>query len=163
MRYFFAIQLLLYTGLSSCQQQPALVKDNNEISRPAPDNDEEDVMVCIFEIEAEVQYEKWKRYLIRNLELDSLTTDTIPPGTYSVKINFEINSTGKLQNAKVAIDPGYGLGERVKKVVSGYKDFWKPAIRKGNPVSSFRTQMVTFIVEQEEEYCKEETPLELIL
>lgn len=163
MRYFFVILSFLFTGLGSCQQHPTLIKDNNEISRPAPDRDDGDVIVCIFETEADVDYEVWKRYLISNLELDSLAIDTIPPGIYSGKINFEIDSSGKIRNTKLAIDPGYGLGEKAVKVISEYKKLWKPAERKGSPVSSFRAQIITFIIEREEEDCKEGVPLKLML
>ncbi len=121
----------------------------------------ENVFGCIFEIEEEPlpNRQAWVNFLQNKLELDSLSVDTIPTGTFTVFVQFVINENGKLGEVFIIKDPGFGLGQRVLDVLSGYKGHWKPATQNKKPVRSIRRQPITFIVEEE---CENEVPTALI-
>ena len=98
----------------------------------------------------------WKNYLEKNLELDSLTLDTIPEGTYKVITIFIINKEGCISNVKVITDPGYGLGARVIKVISSYDQTCIPSEQNGRKVKAYRKQEITFVIG--ETVCEEISP-----
>lgn len=115
----------------------------------------------VFEKDAEVDIKHWQTHLDKYLELDSLSLDTIPGGRYSMEALFTIDKEGCITNIKILNDPGYGLGDRVIRVISGYNVSWIPAERNGRRVKAYRKQAVTFIVEKEE--CEEKQFAEFIL
>lgn len=122
----------------------------------------EDIFGCILEIEDELLPDRkaWLEFLQNNLQLDSLSVDTIPPGTFTVLVQFVINENGKLGEISIIKDPGFGLGKRVLNVLSGYKGHWKPAKQNNKLISSIRRQPITFTVEEE---CEDEVPTGLML
>ena len=69
-----------------------------------------------------------------------------------------------MSDVSVFKDPGFGLGQRVKKVLDKYSGSWLPAKLNSRPLSSYNTHPVTFVVEEEgPEECVETTAGELIL
>ena len=95
------------------------------------------------------------------LPLDSDFASSLPGGEFTVFVQFAIGNDGKLKDITIVKDPGYGLGEKVKKVIDNYKGYWKPAMLKGRPVLSYRKQSITFII-VEEEVCEDELSETLI-
>ncbi len=112
-------------------------------------SNDENIFGCILEIEAETP-SGWIKFLEDNLQLDSIAIDSIPAGNFTVVVQFAIERNGQLNDVRIIKDPGYGLGQRVKKVLSGYKDQWKPSVIKNQTVSSTRIQPITFVVEEDE-------------
>jgi len=105
----------------------------------------------VIEKDAQVDTTHWLAYLDQNLQLDSLAMDTIPPGIYGITVIFIIDKKGCLTEVKALNDPGYGLGIRVIRVISGYEQ-WIPAERNGRKVRAYRKQVVTIISGKEK--CK---------
>lgn len=75
--------------------------------------------------------------------------DTIPKGIYELTAHILIGKSGCIEQVKIIDDPGYGLGDKVVKVISGYEQ-WIPAERNGRKVRAYRKQVVTIIVGKEE-------------
>ncbi len=113
------------------------------------------------EKEAIVDIKHWQSYLSENLKLDSLAQDTIPSGIYNITALFVIDKEGCITNAEVRDDPGYGLGKKVVRVISGYTLKWIPAERNGRKIRAYRKQIVTITVKNEK--CKDKMPEEFIL
>lgn len=125
----------------------------------------EDMFICQIPIEASCTKE-WTTYLLKNLALDDVASDTIPAGCYTAIIRFVVESSGKISDVVIVKDPGYGLGKKAANVVSKYKGIWTPAMLNGRPTFSYRKQPITFIIEEEEEEeeeCTDKLPTELIL
>ena len=105
------------------------------------------------EKEAKVNTEHWQNYLSENLKLDLLAQDTIPTGNYNITAIFIIDKEGCITNVRVQDDPGYGLGRKVIRVISGYTSKWVPAEMNGRKVRAYKKEIVTIIVKNEK--CKE--------
>ena len=106
----------------------------------------------VIEKDAQVNIKHWQAYLDKGLQLDSLAQDTIPGGTYAITAIFIIGKKGCIDEVKILNDSGYGLGEKVSKVIFEYEQ-WIPAERNGRKVRAYRKQVVTIIAEKGE--CKE--------
>ena len=113
------------------------------------------------EKEAKVDVKHWQNYLSANLKLNSIAQDTIPAGTYNITAMFIIDKEGCITDVKIRDDPGYGLGKKVVRVISGYTLKWIPAEMNGRKVRAFRKQIITITVKNEK--CKEKLPAEFIL
>ena len=150
MRFFILILLVInFSGISELSAQ------NNE---PVPVG-----AMCIsycrtVEKDAEVDLNKWKKYLENNFEPDSLAMDSIPPGVYKISVHMMIDRAGKVSVVRIAEDPGFGLGQRLKTVIENYPGRWIPAEQNGRKVKNYRTQSVIFIVEEEDNCVTESSP-----
>jgi hypothetical protein len=127
------------------------------------DQDNDSAIICDFPPEPEVDRKKWITYLTSRLELDSASLDTIPAGTYTVLVQFTIDEKGNLKDVCVLKDPGYGLSQRVVKVISNCPGLWKPSTFRGRVTKSYRNQPITFIVEKDEDECEKKISAGLIL
>ena len=157
MRLFFIIASFTLTTTASSQLSlPTEKITEKEIEFPLLTEDIEQMEClhyCIFPEEPSVDLEKWTTYLNDSLVLDEASLDTIPPGKYTVIVQFEVGAEGKLSNISILKEPGYGLGERVKKVISKCIRIWKPVIdNNGQITRNYRKQPITFVVE---ESCEE--------
>ena len=139
MRHSFFISLLFWVSSQGFSQTKPSLKNIDKI------------FCCSSEKDAEVDIKHWQAYLDQNLQLDSLAMDTIPPGIYGITVIFIIDKKGCLTEVKALNDPGYGLGIRVIRVISGYEQ-WIPAERNGRKVRAYRKQVVTIISGKEK--CK---------
>ena len=153
MRYFFFILLIV------CFNSPVLSQTNPNHKGAKKDQEQKaEIIFCgPIEIEAKVDIQHWRAYLEQNLQLDSLA----PPGTYSITATFIIGKNGCIDEVKILSDPGYGLGKKAAKVIAEYQQ-WFPAERNGRKVKAYRKQVITIIVEEEEE-CEEKLSKEFIL
>lgn len=156
MRLFFIIVFFFFASTAESQQlEPAKMIAEQEIQCPANETIAViDLFFCILEIDAKIDEKHWREYLMKSLELDSLSINTIPAGTYKASALFIIDTSGKLSEIRIENDPGYGLGKRVAKCLSSYPGCWVPAERNGRKIKAFRRQVITFIV-GEEEACSE--------
>ncbi len=151
---------------SVCLPRPMLATDTRICTREPWFNpcirgyyDISDLLAQCNEEEASIDRNEWETYLRNNLVLDDLSMDTIPAGTYTVFVRLVIDKKGSINDVSVLKDPGYGLGQRVKRALQQYTGRWQPAKLNGHTIISRRIQPVTFIVEEAEECI----PAELIL
>lgn len=152
--------LLLFVSFFGYGQKQFIANNENKESSQSHRANEL-LYYCILEVEAKVDKKEWQKYLLKNLELDSLAMDSIPPGRHTLIAQFEVGIDCKTSNVKILNDPGFGLGNRVTAVISASKGLWKPATINGLAVKSYRTQPITFVIEEEEE-C-EKLPIGLML
>ena len=163
--------LLFLLPIFSCSQVKKFVQESQANIREKEEQEQlnlrgEDITgfhIGCMEQSATVDSQIWENYLKSNLVLDDASLDTIPAGNYTVFVQFVIDKEGKIGDASINKDPGYGLGQKVVKTISGYKGLWKPALSNGRLILSYRLQPVTFIVEEEKEECEDEFRSELIL
>jgi hypothetical protein len=97
--------------------------------------------------------------------LDSAATDTIPPGVYTAKIQFDINEQGKIENVSIRADPGYGLGKRAMIIIANYPGQWEwTSLSYERQTKNYRIQPITFIIEEEsgKEGCEDQLAGKLI-
>ncbi|OSZ80776.1 hypothetical protein CAP36_05905 [Chitinophagaceae bacterium IBVUCB2] len=156
MRLFFIIVFFFFASTAESQQlAPAKMIAEQEIQCPANETIAvKDLFFCILEIDAKIDEKQWLEYLVKSLELDSLSMNIIPSGTYQVIAQFIIDTSGKISEIGIVSNPCYGLGKRVTKSLSAYPGCWVPAERNGRKIKAFRRQVITFIV-GEEEACSE--------
>jgi hypothetical protein len=167
MRFFFIIIVFLFF-VSGNTQSPAseLFSEKNiqdssrdtSIDSFETDLDNDSAIICDIPPEPEVDRKKWVAYLTKSLELDSASLDTIPAGTYTVMAQFTIDEKGNLQDVSILKDPGYGLSQRVVKVISNCPGLWKPSMYNGHTTISYRKQPILFIVEKDEDECDKKIP-----
>jgi hypothetical protein len=134
----------------------------SQSSKEPPDSDLNIPILYCIEDAATVDLNEWSAYLTKSLVLNDSSLDTIPAGTYTVRIQFVIDKKGKINNVSVQEDPGHGLGQRVVKAIADYTGTWQPEKDDGRAVSSYHVQPITFIVE-EPDNCEEELPASAIL
>lgn len=109
----------------------------------------------------------WRNYLVRTLDAEIPNTHYVPPGTYTVIVQFVVDKTGAISDIKALTKHGYGMEEEVIRVITkGPK--WAPAIQNGVTVKAYRKQPVTFVMSGEFELSTyklkagEETSIELL-
>ncbi len=87
----------------------------------------------------------WKKFLERNLSADVATGAGAPAGSYTVVVQFIVDSEGAISAVTANTKHGYGMEEEAVRVIrrSGK---WIPAIQNGRPVRAYRKQPVTFLV-----------------
>jgi hypothetical protein len=142
MRLILPVVLLLVFAIKSAsQEEPVEYPPSQE-----KDSIQEVVKICVFAMEP-VETKHWRAYLQDSLELDSAFTSKIPPGRYRTIIEFEANKDGYILNAKIILDPGYGLGEKALQEIKKYKS----RVLSPNASGSFRRQPITFVIEEEDE------------
>jgi hypothetical protein len=89
----------------------------------------------------------WHNFLSRNLNGDVAAKKKAPAGSYTVWIQFVVNTKGELSDIKALTDMGYGMEEEVIRVLKK-SPHWKPAVQDGRIVKAYRKQPVTFAVEE---------------
>jgi hypothetical protein len=85
-----------------------------------------------------VDLKKWADYFNKNLGLDSASLDTIPAGRYTVLVQFSIGVEGRLSDISILKDPGYGLSQRIIKVISSCRGLWKLSMSHGRVIKNYR-------------------------
>lgn len=89
----------------------------------------------------------WSKYLIRKLDKDKPVEQGADPGTYTVFVNFVVNTDGSIEQVKANTAHGFQMEEEAVRVVrSGPK--WKPAKKNGKAVRTYCRQPITFIVQE---------------
>ena len=66
---------------------------------------------------------------------------------YTVVIKFVVSKDGSLSDIACENDPGFGMCGEAIRVIEKTKN-WTPAIQNGRNVNAYRSQPVTFIVEE---------------
>jgi antitoxin component YwqK of YwqJK toxin-antitoxin module len=101
----------------------------------------------IFEQEAEFKGGRagWIKYLQRNLNTEVPFKNGAPPGKYTTKVEFLIETDGTVTNVKSLNDGGFGTKEEAERVLRNSPK-WKPAIQENKPVKYRAKQPITFAV-----------------
>lgn len=110
-------------------------------------NNSEEITICEWPIERQLNWKEWTLYLQKSLALDSASLDSIPAGTYSVLVQLVIEGKGKIKVISVLKDPGYGLGQRVENAILHYNNRLE-FIEEENvyPIKIYRKQPIIFVV-----------------
>ena len=109
----------------------------------------EDTVFQKVEIEAEFPGGalQWSRYLQKNLNAGTPVNNGAPGGTYQVRIRFIVSKEGAISDVHSEKKYGYGMEEEAIKIIKqGPK--WKPALQNGRNVDAYRSQPITFVVEE---------------
>ncbi len=89
----------------------------------------------------------WRKFLERNLSADVATGNNAPAGSYTVMVRFIVDKEGNVSDVKAVSSHGYGMEEEAVRVIKrGPK--WTPAIQNGRQVKAYRTQPITFMVQE---------------
>lgn len=134
---FFTIASLFFT-LSSFAQ------DSSQSNKPEPQ--EESISE---KVDVEPQYtgeDGWALFLMKNLRMDVPLTRKAPKGTYQVIVKFFIDTDGRLTEITPLTHFGYGMEEEVVRLIKQSRKSWRPAMRNGAPVKTYKQQPVTFVV-----------------
>lgn len=90
----------------------------------------------------------WRRYVERNLDASIPVYKRSPPGSYTVIVQFIINTDGSIEGVEALTRHGYGMEEEVVRLIKkGPK--WVPAMEFGTKVKAYRKQPVTFVISQQ--------------
>ena len=87
----------------------------------------------------------WRKYLIKNLNVDLPVKNGAPAGIYTVVLNFVVQSNGEVTNVETINNPGYGTeSEAIRVIEKGPK--WIPAEQNGKKVNYLVKQTIVFNV-----------------
>jgi hypothetical protein len=92
--------------------------------------------------------EAWKTYLRKNLDGTAPVNEGWKAGTYTIVVQFIVKADGSISNAKTTNYQNSKTAQQcINLIMTGPK--WIPAMQNGKPVSSYRKQPITFVVEEE--------------
>lgn len=89
--------------------------------------------------------EDWRRFLERNLDATVPLKQKAPPGTYRVRVSFNVALDGSLTDIQAKTKYGYGMEEEVIRLIKACPR-WSPGKEFGKRVAMYRTQTVSFTV-----------------
>ena len=119
---------------------------------PGPDDSSKNENIVLEKVEVESNFPggntMWRKYLERNLYILAPIDNGAPAGTYTVVVQFLVDTNGFISDVKPLTSFGYGMEEEVVRVIKKGPS-WEPAIFKGKPVKAYRKQPVTFVVPEE--------------
>jgi protein TonB len=89
----------------------------------------------------------WEKFLIRNLNANVPAENGAPAGSYRVVIQFVVDKEGNVSDIKPLTSLGYGMEQEAVRVLKKATK-WEPGIQNGYAVKSYRSQPITFVVEE---------------
>ncbi|MGZ3851537.1 MAG: hypothetical protein ACXVLT_15485 [Flavisolibacter sp.] len=91
---------------------------------------------------------EWVRFLQKNLVqlVMNLASNGVKPGNYSVVIKFVVLEDGSLSEFSPLTRYGHGIEDQVIKVLRSAPK-WEPGRLFGQPVKSYHTQPITFVIQ----------------
>lgn len=91
--------------------------------------------------------EGWRKYISKNLKIDTPVKNSAPAGSYKVGVRFIVSKEGIISNIEPETQQGFGMENEVIRIVkNGSK--WIPAQINGRSVNSLYHQTVTFVVSE---------------
>lgn len=108
--------------------------------------EEEENIFTKVTLEANTNHKAWADHVRKCTQLPDSILKDIPPGTYTVRVQFIVNKHGYMGQVKAKNDPGYGLAKRAERIISTYNGEWQPANQCGRNVNAYKEQPVTFII-----------------
>lgn len=85
----------------------------------------------------------WRNFLVKNLNADIPANKGAPDGTYTVVVQFVVDTDGNISDIKPLTNHGHGMETEVIRVI-GLGPKWESAILNGKKVKAYRRQPVTF-------------------
>lgn len=129
----------------------APVEEKGTGAMEAPPKKEEDEDKIFTKVENEAEFPggdaAWRRYLEKNLDPNAPVENGAPEGTYKVTVQFIVSKDGSISDVKALTSHGYGMEEEAIKIIKkGPK--WTPALQNGRNVNAYRSQPITFVVQE---------------
>ena len=90
----------------------------------------------------------WHSYLEKNLNALVPVQNGAPEGTFTVLIQFIVDTDGKLSEFKALTKHGFGMENEVMRILRKSPP-WIPAVQDGRNVKAYRKQPVTFQITTE--------------
>jgi len=87
----------------------------------------------------------WVQFLGHNMRMDVAVRNGAGKGSYEAVAKFVVTKSGKIKNIVPQTTIGYGTEEELKRILKASPK-WVPATIKGQPVNSYLTQKVIFVV-----------------
>jgi periplasmic protein TonB len=100
------------------------------------------------DVKATIDLKQWRRHLESRLGAPIINAMKagMPPGLYTVQVQFVVEKDGHISEVKAMNDPGYELGKSAVKVVqTGPR--WTAAEQNGKKVRSYHTQPISFLIQ----------------
>ena len=148
MKRYITLSLYLLIGYISVFSQEkkdhdSLPLPNQFIKHPKPDGPFSSI-----EVQAEFPggEDGWRNFLIENLNNDVPGNHHAPKGRYTVKVSFIVDKDGSISDISTPVDPGYGTAQEVIRVMKKSPK-WRPGIQNGRFVKSWRSQNITFQID----------------
>lgn len=86
----------------------------------------------------------WRRFLERNLNANTPVDHNAPSGSYTVVVQFVVNTEGEISDIKALTSHGYGMEEEAVSVIKKTPK-WIPAEQNSHKVNSYKVQPITFV------------------
>lgn len=134
-KMFSASVLLFFTIISEAQ----VIEEKKA-------GDEEPKIFTKVQIEGNTNPKAWAEHVRKSTQIPDSILKDIPPGTYTVKVQFIIDKHGYIGQVKAKNDPGYGFAKRAERIVLTYNGKWQPATQCGRNVNAYKEQPITFII-----------------
>ena len=90
----------------------------------------------------------WLKYLRKNLNVDILSDNHAPDGTYKVVVSFVVDEKGNLSQVTALNNPGYGTAEEAVRIIQS-GPAWTPAVNEGKNVMYKQKQSISFQIKHE--------------
>ena len=158
-KYFFVLGLLIITQLTGFGQKPPApppppppviknktIKKASSISEKNNLTDEKIFSKVDIESSYPGGFRAWISYLEKNLNGSVPSDNGAPPGKYTIVIRFIVAKDGSLSNVVAESHFGYGMEEECIRVIKKSGN-WAPAIQDGKKVISYKSQPITFVIE----------------
>lgn len=90
----------------------------------------------------------WEDFLRTNLNAAIPVDKGAPAGRYTIFVRFIVDKDGNTSDFKALTNHGFGMEQEVLRVLK-LTNKWTPAVQGGRAVKAYRTQPVTFVVEEQ--------------
>ena len=118
---------------TAVKQKPDIVEEDKIFQKVVPDA-------------GPIDPAAWIKYLHKNSQLPDSIVRQIPKGTYKVEVKFIVDKHGYIGQVEAINDPGFGLAERVVRMIRNYNIAWRPASQCGRNVNAYRKEMIVFTI-----------------
>jgi len=149
MKKYITLCLYLFMGTITVFSQEK--KGHDSIPQPPNQIVEHTISIdTIYSVEVQAYFPGgdigWRNFLMQNLNTDVPGKHHAPKGRYTVKVTFIVDKDGTVSDVTTPIDPGYGTGEEVIRVLKKSPK-WNPGSQNGKVVKSWRNQSISFVVD----------------
>lgn len=99
---------------------------------------------------ASIDKDEWRAFLQKHLQpiIENAASKGMKAGTYTVNVRFLVKKDGTVSDFTALDHPGYDLDKQVLAMMPNSPK-WKPAEQNGKAVTSYHTQPITFVLQQQ--------------
>ncbi len=87
----------------------------------------------------------WVTYLQKNLNADVPLLHKAPNGTFTVAVQFIVDTNGRVMDVKALTNFGFGMEKEAVRILKA-SPLWVPAVLYGRKVKAYRIQPITFAI-----------------